>query len=111
MTLSESYAQKSGTLERLQETGREKEAEQYYKKYEKEIGLGQAAGTMKSQLDSISAEIRRIKESVLQPGQNREQFAKEKRDQIKELQANRTKLAKDYLKTIAETKRQSSPGQ
>lgn len=107
----ESYAQKSGTLERLQETGREKEAEQYYKKYEKEIGLGQAAGTMKSQLDSISAEIRRIKESVLQPGQNREQFAKEKRDQIKELQANRTKLAKDYLKTIAETKRQSSPGQ
>ena len=107
----ESYVQKAGTLERLQETGREKEAEAYLKKYEKEIGIGQGAGAMKSQLDALSAEIRKIKESVLQPGQNREQFAREKRDQIKELQDNRTKLAKEYLKTIAETKRQSSPAQ
>lgn len=107
----EGYVQKAGTLERLQETGREKEAEVYLKKYEKEIGIGQGAGAMKSQLDALSAEIRKIKESVLQPGQNREQFAREKRDQIKELQDNRTKLAKEYLKTIAETKRQSSPAQ
>jgi hypothetical protein len=107
----EGYAQKAGTLERLQETGREKEAEAYSKKYEKEINLGQAAGTMKAQLDALSAEIRKIKESVLQPGQNREQFAREKKEQIKELQDNRTKLAKEYLKTIAETKRQSSLAQ
>jgi shikimate kinase len=59
----------------------------------------------------LSAEIRKIKESVLQPGQNREQFAREKKEQIKELQDNRTKLAKEYLKTIAETKRQSSLAQ
>jgi len=101
-------SQRSETFKHLQETGAEKEAEAYGKKYEKEIGVGAAAATMKAQLDQLSGEIRKVKEQRLPPGMDPKQFALQKRDQLTQLQKARADLAKQFTTQVVETKRQAS---
>ena len=88
--------------------GAEKEAAAYGKTYEKEIGVGNMAATMKANLDALSGEIRKVKEQRLPPGMSPQQFAVQKREQLTQLQQQRAKLAQDFLKQVAETKRQVS---
>jgi hypothetical protein len=101
-------SQRSATYKDLMEKGAEKEAAAYGKTYEKEIGVGNMAATMKANLDALSGEIRKVKEQRLPPGMSPQQFAVQKREQLTQLQQQRAKLAQDFLKQVAETKRQAS---
>jgi len=101
-------AQRSATYKDLVEKGATKEAEAYGKTYEQEIGVGNMAATMKANLDALSGEIRKVKEQRLPPGMRPQQFAIQKRQQLTQLQQQRAQLAQDFLKQVAETKRQSS---
>jgi hypothetical protein len=104
----EKASQYSETYKRFQETGAEKEAEEYGKKYEQEIGVGMGAASMKASLDQLSGQIRKVKEQRLPPGMDPKQFAIQKREQLDELMKARADLAKQFNAQIAETKRQSS---
>jgi hypothetical protein len=104
----EKASQYTETHKRLQEMGAEKEAEEYGKKYEKEIGIGAGAASMKASLDQLSGEIRRVKEQRLPQGADPKQFAIEKRTRLDEMMKTRADLAKQFNAQIAETKRQSS---
>jgi hypothetical protein len=102
-------AQTSATFKNLAESGDIKGAEEYMKKHgEAEIGVGAAAESMKAQLDQLSGAIRAVKEQKLPPGVSPQQFAIEKRDRLTQLQQARAELAKQFTKTVAETKLQSS---
>ena len=101
-------SQRSATYKDLVEKGAEKEAAAYGKEYQQEIGVGNMAATMKASLDALSGEMRKIKEQRLPPGMSPQQFAVQKRQQLTQLQEQRAKLAQDFLKQVAETKRQAS---
>jgi hypothetical protein len=104
----EKASQYSETYKHFQETGAEKEAEEYGKKYEQEINIGMGAASMKAKLDQLSGQIRKVKEQRLPSGMDSKQFAIQKREQLDELMQTRAELAKQFSAQIAETKRQSS---
>ena len=104
----EKASQYSETYKHFQETGAEKEAEEYGKKYEQEINIGMGAASMKAKLDQLSGQIRKVKEQRLPSGMDSKQFAIQKREQLDELMRTRAELAKQFSAQIAETKRQSS---
>ena len=104
----EKASRKSETYKRLVEVGDEKKAEAYAKENEAEIGMGQSAASMRSQLDQLSNAIRVVKERRLPAGMAPAEFAAQKRQQLTELQQARAQLAKDFTANLAEIKRQSS---
>jgi hypothetical protein len=101
-------SQRSATFKDLIQKGDVKGAESYGKEYDKEIGIGNMAASMKANLDALSGEIRKIKEQRLPPGMSPQQFAVQKREQLTQLQQQRAQLAQNFLKQVGETKRQSS---
>jgi hypothetical protein len=104
----EKASRKSETYKHLTEIGDEKKAAAYAKENEAEIGMGQSAASMKSQLDQLSNAIRTVKEQRLPAGMAPAEFAAQKRRQLTELQQARAQLAKDFTASLAEIKRQSS---
>jgi hypothetical protein len=104
----EKASRKSETYKHLVDVGDEKKAAAYAKENEAEIGMGQSAASMRSQLDQLSNAIRTVKERRLPAGMAPAEFAAQKRQQLTELQQARAQLAKDFTASLAEIKRQSS---
>lgn len=107
-TMLSQTAQKAETFKAIAEKGDVAKAQEYAKENQAEIGIGNAAASMKSKLDSLSSSIRKVKEQTLPPSADPQQFAIQKRQQLDALTKARSDLATAYTKTIAETKRQSS---